>query len=134
MYMEAIEKAGFNGVATGLASGFLFGMRSQIKSPIGDQRIPFPVFAGLVGATGSLVGDGLHLVMKDAIPISKKANDKASMVSGLAINGILFGGMLYAYDPRILQDFGMLQALMVGAGAEFAGSSSYTYLKENQWL
>ena len=132
--MEAVEKAGINGILTGCASGFLFGMSSGIASPIGSQTIPFPVFCGLVGAVGSVAGDALHLIMKDSIPISKKWNDQASIISGMAINGMLFGGLLYAYQPQVLNDFGMLQAFCVGAGAEFAGSAGYTYLKENSWL
>ena len=134
MFMEAVEKAGINGVLTGGASAFLFGTGAQISSPIGGQTIPFPVFSALVGATGSLVGDAIHLMMKEAIPVSKKANDRASVITGLAINGMLFGGLLYAYDPSILNDFGMLQAFGVGAGAEVLGSAGYTYLKENSWL
>ena len=134
MYMEAIEKAGINGLLTGGASAYLFGTGSEIASPIGAQTLPFPVFAGIVGAGSSLANDAIHILMKDAIPVSKKANDRASLITGLAINGIVFGGLLYAYDPAVLNDFGLLQALAVGAGAEFAGSSSYTYLKENSWL
>ena len=134
MFMEAVEKAGINGLMSGGATAVLFGMGAQIASPIGNQVIPFPIFAGIVGAGGSVLGDTLHLIMKDAIPVSKKFNDQASLLSGLAVNGVLFAGILYAYQPQVLEDFGMLQALAVGAGAEFAGSASYTYLKENQWL
>jgi hypothetical protein len=132
--MEAVEKAGINGLLTGGASALLFGTQAQIASPFGNQTIPFPVFTGLVGAGGSLIGDAIHLMMKEAIPISKKANDQASVISGAIINGILFGGLLYAYQPAVLNDFGLPKALMVGAGAEFIGSAGYTYLKENSWL
>ena len=133
MFMEAVEKAGINGLLSGGASAYLFGTGSQINSPFG-QAMPFPIFAGLVGATGSLIGDGIHIMMKDSIPVSKKANDRASAVTSAIVSGMAFGGLLYAYNPAVLGDFGMLQAFAVGAGSEFAGSASYTYLKENSWL
>ena len=133
MFMEAVEKAGINGLLTGGASAYLFGRASQIASPFG-QNMPFPIFAGLVGATGSLIGDGIHIMMKDSIPVSKKANDRASLVTSAIISGLTFGGLLYAYNPAVLNDYGMLQAFVVAAGSEFAGASSYTYLKENSWL
>ena len=133
MFMEAVEKAGINGLLTGGASCYLFGKGSQIATPFG-QNMPFPIFAGLVGAGGSLIGDGIHIMMKDSIPVSKKANDRASAVTSSIISGMAFGGLLYAYNPQILSDFGMLSAFAVGAGSEFAGSASYAYLKENSWL
>ena len=133
MFMEAVEKAGINGLLTGGASAYLFGVSSRISSPF-SQSMPFPIFAGLVGAGGSLIGDGIHIMMKDSIPISKKANDRASSITSAIVSGMAFGGLLYAYDPAVLNDFGMLSAFAVGAGSEFAGSSSYTYLKENSWL
>ena len=134
MFMEAIEKSALNGIATGVAAGGLLGFKSAVGSPFIRQTIPLPIFAAIVGATGSAIGDGLHIMMKDSIPVSKKFNDRASVVTGAAINGILFGGIIYAYQPAILKDFGMLQAFCVGAGAEVAGSAAYTYLKENSWL
>ena len=133
MFMEAVEKAGINGLLTGGASAYLFGYDSSINSPFG-QSMPFPIFAGLVGAGGSLVGDGIHLMMKDSIPVSKKANDRASTITSAIVSGMAFGGLLYAYDSAVLDDFGFLQAFAVGSLSEVGGSASYTYLKENSWL
>ena len=133
MFMEAVEKAGINGLLTGGATLYLFGKESQVNTPFG-QAMPFPIFAGLVGATASAIGDGIHIMMKDSIPVSKKANDRASSVTSAIVNGMAFGGLLYCYDSAILNDFGLLSAFAVGAGSEFAGSASYTYLKENSWL
>ena len=133
MFMEAIEKAGINGLLAGGASAVMFGTDSAIQSPFG-QPMPFPIFVGLAGATGSLIGDGIHIMMKDSIPVSKKANDRASTITSAIINGMTLGGLLYCYDPAVLSDFGIISAFAVGAGSEFVGSASYTYLKENSWL
>ena len=96
--------------------------------------MPFPIFAGLVGASGSLIGDGIDIMMKDSIPVSKNANDRASSITSAIVSGMAFGGLLYAYDPKVLNNFGMLSAFGAGALSEFGGSASYTYLKENSWL
>ena len=134
MFLEAVEKAGINGIIAGVASAGYFGLNAQVAGLMTNQTIPLYVLAGSVGAIGSLVGDGAHILMKDAIPVSKKFNDQASVVTGLAINGVLFGAMLYCYQPDILNDFGVIQAFAMGAGAEVAGSALYTYLKENQYF
>ena len=133
MFMEAVEKAGINGLLTGGASAYLFGVSSSVPSPFG-QSMPFPIFAGLVGAGGSLIGDGIHIMMKDSVPVSKKANDRASTITSAIVSGMAFSGLLYAYSPQILNDFGMLSAFAVGSASELGGSASYTYLKENSWL
>lgn len=72
--------------------------------------------------------------MKEEITVSKKANDRSSVVAGMAINAIVFAGLLQLADPAIAEDFGRISALAVGAGAEFASASSYTYLKDSKYL
>ena len=134
MFMEAIEKAGINGIIAGGVSAYLFGTSSTVASLFGRGQMNFPLFAGIVGATGSLVGDATHITIQEAIPVSQKFNDQASVISGLAINGALFTGMLYLYQPAILRDVGLLQAFGIGAGTEIAGSALYTYLKENEYF
>ena len=134
MFMEAIEKAGINGILAGGATAYLFGTKSTVANLFGNRQMSFPLFAGIVGAGGSLLGDATHLTIQEAIPVSQKFNDQASVVSGLAINGGLFAGMLYLYQPEILRDVGFLKAFGIGAGAEVAGSALYTYLKENEYF
>ena len=134
MFLEAVEKAGINGVIAGVASAGYFGLKAQVAGLIKNQAIPLYVLAGGIGALGSLVGDGVHILMKDTIPVSKKFNDQASVITSLGINGVLFGAMLYCYQPNILNDFGTIQAFCMGAGAEVAGSALYTYLKENGYF
>lgn len=134
MFMEAIEKAGINGLLCGGATAYLFGSRSTVANIFGNGSMSFPLFAGAVGAGGSLLGDASHIALQEAIPVSQKANDRASVVMGLAINGGLFAGMLYLYQPQILTDVGLMRAFGIGAGAEVAGSALYTYLKENEYF
>ena len=134
MFMEAVEKAGINGIAVGGATAYLFGSKSTVANIFGRGKMSFPLLAGIVGATGSLIGDATHLTVQEAIPVSQKFNDQASVVSGLAINGGLFAGLLYLYQPAILNDMGFIQAFCIGAGAEVGASALYTYLKENEYF
>ena len=134
MFMEAVEKAGINGIIAGGVSAYLFGVSSSVSNLFGTGEMSFPLFTGIVGATGSLLGDASHIALQEAIPVSQKANDRASVVTGLAINGGLFAGMLYLYQPQILSDVGLIQAFWIGAGAEVGGSALYTYLKENEYF
>lgn len=134
MFMEAVEKAGINGVIAGVGTQLYFGTDIRVESPLGGGSMPLFVLTGLVGAAGSLIGDGLHLAMKDVVPISKKANDRMSVLTGAAINGLSFAVLLYAYKPAILRDIGTTTAVLTGAAAEFGGSAAYSYLKENQYF
>ena len=134
MFSEALEKAGINGIITGAASAALFGMNVAVVPPFMSMTMPLYVYMFLGGTLASLVTDGLHVFMKDEIPISKKANDRTSVIAGLAINAIAFAGLLQISSPTILEDFGRLNALAVGAASEFAAASSYTYLKEKMYI
>ena len=134
MFLESVEKAGINGIVAGAASVALFGSRATVVAPMTNMTMPLYALLFLGGAAASFVGDGLHMFMKDELPISKKANDRTSLVTGLAINAVALAGLLYVSDQTIAKDFGYFNALAVGAASEFVGSSSYTYLKEKQYI
>ena len=134
MILEVAEKAGINGLIAGVATAGYFGPKAQVIGLFGDSKMPLWLLMGAVGAIGSATGDGVHLLMKDVIPVSKKGNDRASVITSAVINGLLFGGALYCYEPKILEDFGIAQSFIFGAGSEFGGSALYTYLKENAYF
>lgn len=134
MFMEAVEKAGINGLISGAASAALFGTGAKVVAPMTSMTMPLYCLIFLGGVASSLITDGVHIFMKEEIPISKKANDRTSVIAGLAINGIIFAGLLQLADENIAYDFGRLYAVAVGAGAEFAAASSYTYLKEKMYI
>jgi hypothetical protein len=134
MFLETVEKAGINGVIAGVASVALFGSRATVIAPMTSMTMPLYCLIFLGGAASSLVADGVHMFMKDEIPVSKKANDRTSLVAGLAINAIVFAGLLQFSDNNIAADFGRMNALAVGAASEFFGSSAYTYLKEKMYI
>ena len=46
-------------------------------------------------------------------------------ITAAAAAGMLNAGVLYAYDPTILRDFGMWQAVAMGAAAEHVGGMLY---------
>jgi len=134
MFMEAIEKAGINGIVTAAASAAIFGTRASVIAPFTNMTMPLYALVFLGGVASSFATDGLHVFMKEEIPISKKANDRTSVIAGMAVNAIVLAGLLQITDPDIAQSFGRLTALGIGAGAEFAGASSYTYLKEKMYI
>ena len=134
MLMEAVEKAGINGIITGAAAAGIFGTQAKVIAPMMNTTMPLYALVFLGGAASSLVTDALHVFTKDEIPISKKANDRTSAVIGLVVNGVVFAGLLELADPTIAADFGRLTAVAVGAASEFAAASSYTYLKETMYI
>jgi hypothetical protein len=134
MFSEAFEKAGINGIAAAAVATLYYGKNVNVINPLGNGQMPLYVLAGSVAVLGSIAGDVAHLFMKEAVPISKKSSDRTSLITGAAANGLLFGAFLYAYQPEILDDFGILEACLLGAGAELAGASGYSYLKETEWL
>ena len=81
MFSEALEKAGINGIVTGAVSAALFGMNIAVVPPFMSMTMPLYVYMFLGGTLASLVTDGLHVFMKDEIPISKKANDRTSVIA-----------------------------------------------------
>ena len=127
---EAVEKAGINGIVSGAASAVLFGTRAQVIAPMTNITMPLYALIFLGGVASSLLTDGMHLFMKEEIPISRKAN----VLAGLAINAVVFAGLLEVTSPGIAFDFGRMTALAVGAASEFASASSYTYLKEKMYI
>lgn len=134
MFMEAIEKAGINGLITAAATVGYFGSSATVQGLVRGTKLPLYLLTGVAGAAGSVAGDAVHLGLNEAIPISSKANDRMSVITGAAINGAALGMLLYVYQPQILNDFGLITAVGFGAGAEVAGSALYTYLKENQYF
>ena len=134
MFMEAIEKAGINGIVTGAVTASYFGLGASVVPPFMNMTMPLYIVTFLGGCVASLATDGLHTFLKEEIPISKKANDRASVIAGLAINAIIFTGLLEVYDSTVATDFGRFTALLLGAGSEFAGASAYTYLKEKMYI
>ena len=134
MFMEAVEKAGINGIISSVASVALFGTQAKVVAPMTSMTMPLYCLIFLGGVASSFITDGLHVFLKDAIPISKKSNDRSSVIAGMAVNAVVFAGLLQLTSPAILADFGRISALAVGAGTEFAAASSYTYLKESMWL
>ena len=134
MFMETVEKAGINGILTSAATVAIFGTKAKVIPPILNMTMPLYAYLFLGGVASSFITDGLHTFMKEEIPVSKKANDRISVITGLLVNGVVFAGLLECVDSSIATDFGRLTAVAIGAGSEFASASAYTYLKETNYL
>lgn len=132
---EAIEKAGINGIITGAATAALFGMGAKVRTPFMPQQLmPLYLLTFVGGSLSSLVTDVTHEFVKEELPVSQKANDRASVMTSMVLNGALFYGALYLAGDGIANDFGVWQAIAVGAASEWVGSASYTQLKEKMYL
>ena len=134
MSFELVEKAGINGIISSAASVALFGTRAKVVAPFTSMTMPLYALIFLGGVASSFVTDGLHVFLKDAIPISKKSNDRSSVLAGMAVNAVVFAGLLQLTSPAMARDFGHMAALAVGAGTEVAAASSYTYLKDSMYI
>ena len=132
--IEAFEKAGLNGVAAGAGTLCIFGTGAKVFMPYFGSNVNLGALAFGVGAVGSLVGDLAHKFIKDDVDISEKWKDRTSLLTGMAINGALFTGLLCLYDREVCKDFGYGMGFLVGAGSEFLGSASYNYLKSNMYM
>ena len=133
MLIEAVEKAGINGLITGALTIPVFGTNAKFVFPFTNQLVPLYGITFLVGTLGSFAGDVVHLIISD-LPVSKKFKDTSNLVTGVAINAGLFACMLRMIGPGLAEDFGTMTALCVGGVGEFLGTASYNYLKENLYL
>ena len=131
---DCCEKAGLNGIAAGAATLGLFGTKAKVYMPYFNSNVSLSALALGVGAVGSIIGDLAHKFIKDEVSISEKWKDRTSLLSGVAINGALFTGLLYLYNDQVAKDFGIATGFLVGGGSEFLGSASYNYLKENMYM
>ena len=131
---EAVEKAGINGIVCGIGTLPLFGSRATITAPFTNSSMPLWLFATLIGAGSSLVGDIAHLAMKDDVAISEKWNNRSTLLVSAGVNAALFYGGMCVLSPQVGRDFGMIRSLIVAGGGELVGSALYSYAKENLYL
>ena len=134
VFMETLEKAGINGLISAAATAAYFGTNAVVVPPFMSNTMPLYAMIFLGGVAASVATDTLHLFMKDEIPISKKSNDRTSVIVGMAVNAVMLAGVLEVVDSGIASSFGRFTALGIGAATEFAAASSYTYLKEKMYL
>ena len=124
--MDEIVKALLQGGLTSLASVYYVLNTSNenmyIRISLLNRTLPVWAVAGALGSVSSLASDGLHKFVKKEVPINSKAQDEASMVLGALLSGGLFAGALYLTNASALQEYGMINAIGVGAGSEIASS------------
>ena len=134
MFLDAVEKAGLNGITAGALTLPIFGTQATVFVPMANSNVPLSALAFAIGAGGSIVGDILHKFINEEVDISEKWKDRTSLIAGVAINAGLFYGALCYFDPEVCKDFGTMTALCIGGGAELVGTGTYSYLKENLYI
>lgn len=134
MLFDTIQKAGLNGITSGLATTAWFGSGARVYLGLANSEVPLYLLAFSAGATGSIMGDIAHSFIFDDVDISEKWKHRTSLITGITINAGLFVGLLCFYDKKVCDDFGWMLGAGVGGLSELVGSGVYSNLKENLYL
>ena len=97
--LSILEKAAIGGCITSAASVITTGVKWKVPVPIPftntPQLLPLWAIAGISGVAASVLNDGAHYLIRNEIPISKKAQDDASLYLGALIGGFTYLGAIY---------------------------------------
>lgn len=123
--LDCLEKSLFQGAAAGGVSVLLHGTTVQIDLPYINQRLPLWVITSGLGVLGSFANDLIHFVVKPEVHLKQKAADQTSMILAGVVGAVSYTGGLYLLEPRLIESFGYINSLLLGAGSELAGSYAF---------
>lgn len=129
MFIDLVEKSTLNGLTTALVGIGIHGRAASVVLPIVNKSVPLYALTFIGGFLGNLAGDAVHDTISNNLPIDRKVEDTASLLIGSLVNGFTFYGLLHMSNPLVAQDYGMIPALLTGAGGELVSSYSYNYIK-----
>ena len=119
---DTIGKAGTCGlVAAGGAAGLL-GSDLRVEIPMLGRTVPVPALCGGIAAVSSVTSD---YVQKNVFPMwsaDHVSENRVAAMLAAGTSGTLTAGALAGLDSSILRDFGVANALFIGAGSELVGS------------
>ena len=120
--LPIIQKAALSGAITAAASMVTTGMEWQVPAVIPftnqGQLLPLWCVAAVSGVMGSFLNDGAHWLIRHEIPITKKAQDDASLYLGALIGGATYMGAVYMLNPYLVRDVGATTLVLTGILAE----------------
>ena len=132
-YMTVLEKAAITGGITGLASIVTTGSAWNVPCPrifgFGSGQCPLFVYAAIAGALSSGASDALHYLIRQEIPINKKAQDEGSLYLGALLGAATYYATIYFTNPYLARDLGALTLAVTGAAAEMGSSFIYAMLE-----
>ena len=132
-YITVLEKAAITGGITGLASVVTTGSAWNVPCPrifgLGSGQCPLFVYAAIAGAVSSGVSDALHYLIRQEVPINKKAQDEGSLYLGALLGAATYYGTIYLTNPYLARDLGALTLGITGMVAEMGASFIYAMLE-----
>ena len=118
---DSIGKAMTCGAVSGAVTAFNWGRATPVTIPMLSRQIPLWSAASFGSAVASVGADMVHESIFPTWEKSMVSENMNQQLTAAAAAGMLNAGVLYAYDPSILRDFGMWQAVAIGGAAEWAG-------------
>ena len=111
---------------SGGATAMMFGRDTPVRLPfLGGRAVPLWSAAAAASGVASVGADMVHESIYPAWEKSMVGDQWNTLLTAGAAGAGLNCAVLYAYDPSILRDFGMWQAVAIGAGSEMLGAAIY---------
>ena len=120
---DTAGKAVSCGVLSAAGGRMLFGPGTEVTIPfLGNRPYSLPLMCGAMSATASVASDYSQKYVFPMWELSTRDERKVAAALAGASSGALTAGMLAAVDTSLLRDFGLANALLLGAGSEILGS------------
>ena len=132
---QMVEKSLIQSAFTSAITCYWLGNETVLFLPqVFSNSVPCWVFGAVTGGISSIVNDTLHAFVKYEVPLEEKVGDVASLGLGMLSSGLVFQGILYALDPKLVSQYGLLAGLATGAISEVGASFTYNLLKTNSYI
>ena len=118
---KSLTCAGLSGAVTAA----MWGRDTPVQIPMLGRQVPLWSAAAFGSGVASVGADMVHESIFPTWEKSMVSENMNQQLTAAAAAGMLNAGVLYAYDPSILRDFGMWQAVAIGGAAEWAGGMPY---------
>ena len=122
---DSIGKAATCAAFSGGMTAFNWGRDTPVQIPMLGRQVPLWSAASFGSAVASVGADMIHESIFPAWEKSMVSENMNQQITAAAAAGMLNAGVLYAYDPTILRDFGLWQAVAMGGMAEYMGGMLY---------
>ena len=128
-FTSKAEKSIIHGATSAIGAVIVGGYRTRVLIPFFESDCPLWCIGAGAGIITSMANDFIHDYILPDIPVNQKVKSESAMVLGVALSGLIFTGSLYAVNPHLPMEFGVLNALGVGAGAEVVAGYTLDILR-----